>query len=455
MKYFIAILLLVSVFPGFTQNSLNVGVIEMQYAHIDDMAQTIIDQANELINDHPDVDVIVTPEYSLFSSTGYDQVYISLDKSGDIYELNPTEGDQKTINHLKALLELAKDNGVQLILGTVPLKLGIDQSIYSNLNGTGVFNATLIINEKGEITDYDLKVRGSDWLVGKSYPEFDFIPAGEINSYSKGYPIFEDGGVYLVADTTHLAVKDAVKFTNQTTKVRAIKSKSGAEFKYATLICAERHSFEMLDMFKGEKVDIVFYQEWEGYYYFDELMETIQNGVDTADFIIGNNSIPIDVPYAFKSFKRDLYKEFKKRDMIDEETYLIASDSKKGRAGVLKYDFKKVAAIDYSKEYVYAKIPANPGVNTSATKTDGPKHTLSVTAFPNPVSKQLNISSGIHAEQLKGYTISDISGRIVAERVGVDPCKFSIDVSKYKPGMYILRVLGKEGNTNMLKFYKK
>lgn len=447
MKKIFSILLLAFTVQVIAQTTLNVGIIETNLSPIDDMVTAIVDQTNAILSDHPNLDVVLTPEYSLFNGAAYENSYIQINKAGDLYELDPTNGDPTLINHINTLLDLADDNDIKLVLGTVPLKLDIDQSIYPNLNSSGVFNTVLFINESGEIFDYDLKVRGSDWIIGQSYPAFSFVT--DINNYTDGYPIFEDMGVYLVADTTDPAARDAVKFTNQTTRVRSF-IKEGVEFRYASITCAERHSFEMLDKYKNEKVDVVFYNEWEGYYYFDELMEPLQAGIDTSEFYIGNPDVPMNTPYGFTSFKRDLFREFINRNMIDGHTYLVATDSKNGRAGALRYNFEEIDAIDFSQKYVYVEIPA-----TESSVVAEEKDKVLLKAFPNPVTNELKIVGINQFQPLnRQYIILNIQGQQVAKGTIVSG-NFSIDVSTLKGGIYFIQVSNSLGNINSVKFVKK
>lgn len=430
------------------QKTLNVGIIEMKRNTIDNLLA--INQAKDIIKDHPDVDVIMTPEYAFFDYI-LETSYIKLEKSGGIYTLNTTDGDAKIIKALQEFLTFSKDNNVQLILGTIPLKLDVDLSVYPNLEATLVFNSTLIINNKGEIIDYDLKVRGSDWVVGKRYPAFKYITPSDYKS-SDGYISQDLGTTYLVADNIDLKAKDAVKLTNSTTKVRTITSKTGGVFKYATMICAERHSHEMLDAYKDEKVDVLFYQEHEGYYWFKDLMETIQTGTPVNEIVITNTDPKIrQAGYGLRALKRDLFNDFISRNIITEKTYLIASDTKNGMAGAIRYDFKKVDNLDYSKKYTYVKIP-EPNSSTLSVDNNTIFNT-SISLYPNPVSNILSIDSKNNTA-LTSYTVYSINGRLL-KHAKINNANTSVDISGFNQGIYLLELRGSNSERIIRKIVKK
>ncbi len=450
IKKHLILLIITYTFNVNAQTTFNVGIIQTDYAPVSDMVTAIINQSNEIIQAHPDVDILLTPEYSLFDITATESRYIRLTKQGDVYILNQSDGDSQIINHLNMILNFAATNNVGFVLGTAPLKLDINQTLYPNLNPTAVFNTTLFINKNGEIFDYDLKVRGSDWIItDQNYPAFSFLPATDLPSYTDGYPIFEDSGVYLVANNTHPGSVDAVNFTNKTTKVRSF-FKEGIEFRYAALTCAERHSFEMLDQYQDELVDVVFYNEWEGYYWFSDLMEAFQSGEDPTNFVIGNTNISLEVPYAWNAFKKDLHKEFRNRNMIDEHTYLVATDSKNGAAGAFCYNFEAIDAntIDYSQDWVYVEIPEPTSLSITDIE-DG----NSFRVFPNPVQNQLNIILPFQTT-LQKFTITDLSGRLLKQG-RITSKQLSVDVSFLSEGVFIISILNANGGFNSVKFIKQ
>jgi hypothetical protein len=79
----------------------------------------------------------------------------------------------------------------------------------------------------------------------------------------------------------------------------------------------------------------------------------------------------------------------------------------------------------------------------SATITEiaEPKSDSKITIYPNPSTDYINLSLNQPGEY--SVFISDLSGRIVLEQK-YSGQQFTIDVKSFHPGMYSLRILGKE-----------
>ncbi|MEI8253525.1 MAG: T9SS type A sorting domain-containing protein [bacterium] len=83
-------------------------------------------------------------------------------------------------------------------------------------------------------------------------------------------------------------------------------------------------------------------------------------------------------------------------------------------------------------------IFANAGTTTEVTE---PKSDSKITIYPNPSTDYLTVSFNQSGEY--NVFISDLSGRIVLEKK-YSGQQFTIDVKSFHPGMYSLRILGKE-----------
>ena len=244
----------------------------------------------------------------------------------------------------------AKEKKIHMLLATVPLRLKIDQTKYPNLPDEATFNSTFIVNSQGQIVDYDLKVRGSDW-ISEVYPSLEYTSDGFSDTYpppagAKGYKVPGEGGAY----TNDPRTIDAVRLTNTTTYVREIVSKSGHTFRYATLICAERHSLEMVEKFKDAQVDVVLYAEAEGDIIpFRDMTPDFQKGGFTEQKLIG--------PYA--SWKSIFYDTYFKWNVVNKSSYFVGTDKVTHSAAAVRYDLKPIKNIEIANEYLYVEIPAN------------------------------------------------------------------------------------------------
>ena len=83
-------------------------------------------------------------------------------------------------------------------------------------------------------------------------------------------------------------------------------------------------------------------------------------------------------------------------------------------------------------------IFANAGTTTEVTE---PKSDSKITIYPNPSTDYINLSLNQPGEY--SVFISDLSGRIVLDKI-YSGQQFTIDVKSFHPGMYSLRILGKE-----------
>jgi predicted amidohydrolase len=371
MKQIIAVIyLVVMVVATQAQDYLNVGVVNVAANSFANKTEQAITNTKNLLAAHPDVDVILTPEYS-FSDGFYDD-HIQLIKSGDIYLLDKANSSSKVYDALGQMLNIAREKKVNMLLATVALELKIDQKEYPHLNSQHVCNAVLIVNNKGQIVDYDLKAdyAGSDWIDINHFTNSETSPTG----------------------------KDAIRFTNSTTKVRTLTSRSGTKYRYATIICAERFGEQMLDKYKDARVDLVFYCEAEGDFGFNTLMDNIQNGGGVEQF-------KEDTPLAFKNFEQSYYNELMRRNAIDQNSYLVAAELYRPSVCILKYDFNKVERLDYKEdEYVYAPVPAGDGNNDDSDEPTGienEKFQTTLVLYPNPTNDMVYIKTKNKGEQLK------------------------------------------------------
>lgn len=59
--------------------------------------------------------------------------------------------------------------------------------------------------------------------------------------------------------------------------------------------------------------------------------------------------------------------------------------------------------------------------------------------YPNPVYDILNVESSY---TIVAVRFSDMSGMTILEKTGINSASFSVDVSKIKPGLYLMEIKG-------------
>ena len=113
-----------------------------------------------------------------------------------------------------------------------------------------------------------------------------------------------------------------------------------------------------------------------------------------------------------------------------------------GEAGVSDAEFKLEVLV--TLEGFEISIEPILGISTSALKL-----------YPNPTNDELFIQ--FYAELSKDHVfhIYNSAGKLVWKEQVMDRNDFSIDVSKYKPGIYWINAVDNEGNTSIKKFLKR
>jgi len=77
---------------------------------------------------------------------------------------------------------------------------------------------------------------------------------------------------------------------------------------------------------------------------------------------------------------------------------------------------------------------------TSVAPVGSPKPVVSV--FPNPTKGVITIQS---ENNLLNVSITDITGRVVVEKAGVNTNEVAVDLSRYGPGVYFINITNKRG----------
>jgi len=99
---------------------------------------------------------------------------------------------------------------------------------------------------------------------------------------------------------------------------------------------------------------------------------------------------------------------------------------------------------------------SNSGVVTAInTESDFNSNNSRISVYPNPVKESLNINLGNSVEGYTTIQVIDLQGRVVIKNnsnfnKSIDGLNYPLNVNSLNPGMYILSITSKNGNTNKL-----
>ncbi len=98
---------------------------------------------------------------------------------------------------------------------------------------------------------------------------------------------------------------------------------------------------------------------------------------------------------------------------------------------------------------LYGALAATATTDGGSTSTRGGRQLSGVSIYPNPTSAITRLS-GIAVERVSSLSLQDISGKSVLQL----PVRLEIDLSAYPPGVYILKVVSRDGRQASLRIVK-
>lgn len=274
----------------------------------------LINKINKVLADHPDVDLIITPEYSLYDTKKPVELKQTSSEYGVLSSNIIVDGINRVIN-------IAKANNVNVVLGTFREKTTTGG--FLGFFGTDVFyNSQLIISGEGKIIGIKRKTTGSDWsdCSGKTCD-----PAARNAAY---------------------------RVALDTTKFFALKAHSGEEFTILPTICAERNNIDMIERARNYNVDFVVASEREGDASFEIIAQQIQNDE------------PVDSSWDWAI--REVYiDEYLSRNVVKDVGYLVVSDSARPQGGIISFQKNKLLDLSITGDYVFGIVPLSPSQTCS------------------------------------------------------------------------------------------
>lgn len=279
----------------------------------------LMEQINDLISKKPDLDLIVTPEYSLLKN-----FYFYFNNPLPIVNINCSvtnctvsnfSNGQSVIDMINQIKSISTVNKINIVLGTLPIHETLTISATSSLDA--VYNGLIIINNKGDIIGKKLKSTGSDWC-----------------------DIFNDARTCNSPEIINAAKSKALASAK---KVTLLDRKNNA-FSIVTSICADLDE-PTASQYTGAKADFLVWSTVNG---------TDANALSYTQLI--QNGTPFEWPAMsiIKSIVLDkFYVAYK---AIKEKSYFLVADPSKNGLGIISLTKEKMEEIDISDNYIYGKI---------------------------------------------------------------------------------------------------
>ncbi len=223
-----------ALFPTIILGSMRVAVIKTTQADVN-----LVTKIRNLLSSKPLLDLIVTPEYSLVSSSyNLNTPRIQANCTNNVCTLVNINNGENLINTINQIANLAKQYRVNIVLGTLPLEEPLETE---NINlKKPVYNSLLVINNKGIIVAKKLKTQGSDWC----------------NPLTTGY---QDNCIKF-SEISALAKEKAL---NSSLPI-SLTTRSGRNFKIFTSICADISDQEMAQKAQNANADLFIWSTVNG-----------------------------------------------------------------------------------------------------------------------------------------------------------------------------------------------
>lgn len=287
------------------------------------------DKIINLINDHPSIDLIVTPEYSLMPSVPRLEHTVEI-RCGQLRcEVSPYGRDsQSIVDAIKNIQMLAKEANVNIVLATVYERLDIksitDLKKFFPSGEVYFMTALIIEGVSGNIIDIRRKTT------------------------QQGVPVGDPGCGWPRDPVCHDAMHDLTFPTVQSFELKS--NMCCGKFTIFPVICGDRSDEEMLDYAASSgihNIHLLVNSEREGDVPYETMTQNIQNGLDPGfgwDWGIEETFI---TPY------------IEERDIIIEDSgYLVVAEGGTSHGGIINLaeEPSPLKILDITDDYVYGEI---------------------------------------------------------------------------------------------------
>ncbi|MDH3382082.1 MAG: hypothetical protein OEL54_05215, partial [Flavobacteriaceae bacterium] len=296
-------------------NLVSIAAIKLYYE--DYSLANLQAKINSLVTDHPDIDLVVTPEY-LFYGAGFagldyrdDPVMVRCENNSCSVESIGTSKSDELKNAVNTVQNIARQNKVNIVLGTVA-----EMEEISGIQFT--FDTQLIIDNQGNI-------------IGKHRMYPLIYPIGESTDYCKDDP-----------DICQQA-RDSILDTDTTF---SLKNKQGLTFEIIPIVCGEKNSDEVISRLSNSNADIAVISEFDVDCNYEDITERI---------FIGEDIFADAQPFVCEGILKSVFDKWKINNLLREGNILVA-EGVVPSAGLFNYDLKQIQDLEITNDYTYGRI---------------------------------------------------------------------------------------------------
>jgi len=301
---------------SFTRSdTISVAAINLSYEEY--ALENLQNKINSLMTNHPDVDLIVTPEY-LFYGGGFagldyrnDPVIVNCQNSlCDIKSINTVKSNELK-NIINAMQNIASKNNINIVLGTIA-----EMEEVSGTNFT--FDTQLIIDRQGNI-------------IGKHRMYPLVYPVGKNTNYCENNAV-----VCQQAQDSILNTDIAFSLTN----------KQGIIFKIIPIICGEKNDDKVIARLNNSNADFAVISEFDVDCNYELISKRIQSGENIFE----------NVPqFTCEWILKIVFDKWAANNLLKGGNIVVA-DGFVPSAGLFNFNLKPMQDLEITEDYTYGKI---------------------------------------------------------------------------------------------------
>jgi hypothetical protein len=355
--------------------------------------QDLINRIQAVLHDHPTTDILVTPEYTLYSN--YLDSPVRVNCSVSACSVTPTDSPAslELYQTILTIQQLAQSTHTNIILGTVA-EVALAVQYPDQLTSDVIFNSQLIINHQGQVIGVRRKT--TEWYSSDSDCRF-----------------YHD-------QSSPACARAAYQMALATVKPYQVTLHCGRPYTIFTSICGERINQDLIDRAADFNVDLIVNSESEG----DSQYEWITQSIQDSTFDPGR--------WGWNWLFNDIYLDqyIQAHHVVKPAGWYLTADSAIGQGGIINFQAEKLQFLNVTADYVYGevgvrRIPGDFNADGLVETTDyrlllnnWGKQTLTPASAAKTVSldfaqQVVNWQQG----QLTGIYDFDISGDLLAAHI--------------------------------------
>ena len=304
--------------------TINIGIIKQYSYNPSDLTQKISllnSKIDKLLTDFPNTDLIITPEYLLYSGislTESDPIRLNC-SAASCSIVNPaTTNAEKIANEIAALQNTADDKKINIILGTV-----VEDEI---IDGKDIkFNSQLFIDKTGQI-------------IGRHRKFNEYSEIGPYSSTQINTTYCSSHGTATICQK----VKQAIELTDKTFVFQ--NKDNSKSIKFVGVICGERAEDEFISNMAGANVDFIMNSEREGDCSYEQITNAIQN----------ETTIPSCWGWMINDVFINNY--ISKYNVVNSNGYLISAEGASATGGIINFNKQKIDTWQSTADYNFGCI---------------------------------------------------------------------------------------------------